>query len=119
MAAALQPANVPAVQVGDFDFELPAAAIAQAPAEPRDAARLLVFERGTGRSEHAVFAALPRLLRPGDLLVLNDTRVRPWRLCGQRDTGGRVECLILRIDGAAGEGFVKPSKKLAAGDVLA
>ena len=112
-------ANVRAVHVGDFDFELPAAAIAQAPAEPRDAARLLVFDRGTGRSEHTVFSDLPRFLRAGDLLVLNDTRVRPWRLCGRRETGGRVECLILRMAGANGEGFVKPSKKLTAGDVLA
>ena len=57
-----------------------------------------------------------RQIWPGDLLVRNDTRVRPWRLCGRRKTGGKVECLILQLRGSEGEGFVKPSKKLAPGE---
>ncbi|MGE3172645.1 MAG: tRNA preQ1(34) S-adenosylmethionine ribosyltransferase-isomerase QueA [Planctomycetota bacterium] len=107
------------MDVADFDFELPAAAIAAAPAEPRDHSRLLVLDRGGEPLRHASFRDLPEFLRPGDLLVLNDTRVRPWRLLGRRASGGRVECLILRLDGDRAEGFVKPSKKLAVGDELA
>ncbi|MBK8096000.1 MAG: tRNA preQ1(34) S-adenosylmethionine ribosyltransferase-isomerase QueA [Planctomycetes bacterium] len=105
--------------VADFDFVLPPHLIAARPAEPRDSSRLLVLERGTGVCSHHVFRDLPTFLRAGDLLVLNDTRVRPWRLLGRRATGGKVECLILRLSGARGEGFVKPSKKLGVGDVVA
>lgn len=105
--------------VSDFDFVLPPHLIAARPAEPRDSSRLLVLERATGVCSHHVFRDLPTFLRAGDLLVLNDTRVRPWRLLGRRATGGKVECLILRLSGAHGEGFVKPSKKLGVGDVLA
>jgi S-adenosylmethionine:tRNA ribosyltransferase-isomerase len=90
--------------------------------EPRDGSRLCVFDRATGATQHRVFAELPELLAPGDLLVLNDTRVRPWRLCGRRNSGGRVECLILRLQTEAGvsrgEGFVKPSQKLRPGDCV-
>lgn len=104
------------VHVTEFDFELPPSSIATSPAEPRDRSRLCVVDRRSGTETHAVFADLPSFLRKGDLLVLNDTRVRPWRLCGKRATGGRVECLILQLRGADGEGFLKPSKKLAVGD---
>ena len=95
--------------VADFDYDLPAHAIALQPAEPRDSARLLVHDRATRTTQHRVFRELPELLRQGDLLVLNDTRVRPWRLRGLRAPGGRVECLILQLRGQRGEGFVKPS----------
>lgn len=107
-----------AVLVTDFDFPLPPHLIASTPAEPRDSARLLVHDRRTGDSQHQVFRDLPGFLRAGDLLVLNDTRVRPWRLRGRRATGGACECLLLRLDGAVGEGFVKPSKKLRSGDTV-
>jgi S-adenosylmethionine:tRNA ribosyltransferase-isomerase len=107
------------VLASEFDFELPAGRIAARPAEPRDAARLLVHDRRTRATQHRVFRDLPELLRPGDLLVLNDTRVQPWRLRGRRATGGAVECLLLQLDAAGrGEAFVKPSKKLRAGDVV-
>src|SRR5262245_41828829 len=79
---------------------------------------MLVHDRGTRVNAHRVVADLPQYLRPGDLLVLNDTRVRPWRLRGKRASGGAVECLLLRVQGDAGEAFVKPSKKLHRGDVL-
>ncbi|HLQ38929.1 MAG TPA: S-adenosylmethionine:tRNA ribosyltransferase-isomerase, partial [Planctomycetota bacterium] len=106
------------MQVDDFDYELPPARIANVPAEPRDAARLLVYDRSTRAIVHAAFTDLPALLRAGDLLVRNDTRVRPWRLCGQRRSGGKVECLLLRLQGAAGAGYLKPSKKLRPGELL-
>lgn len=106
------------MRVSDFDFHLPAELIATAPAEPRDASRLMVLDRASGAVEHRRFRDLPQLLREGDLLVLNDTRVRPWRLRGRRSSGGAVECLLLAVDGDRAEGFVKPSKKLRAGDVV-
>jgi S-adenosylmethionine:tRNA ribosyltransferase-isomerase len=83
------------VNVSDFDFELPEALIAQEAAE-RGASRLLVLRRDTGAVEHTMFSDLERCLRPGDLLVLNDTRVFPARLIGRRDpSGGDVECLLM------------------------
>ena len=105
--------------VTDFDFELPPSAIAVQPAEPRDHARLFVHERASRRDEHAHVFDLPRFLRPGDLLVLNDTKVMPWRLRGRRATGGAVECLLVQVDVEAGEAFVKPSNKLRVGERVA
>ncbi len=102
--------------VTDFDFSLPPHLLASRPVEPRDRARLYVHDRRTRSDEHAHVADLPRFLRAGDLLVLNDTRVLPWRLRGRRATGGAVECLLVRLDGEVGEAFVKPSKKLQVGD---
>ena len=104
--------------VSDFDFELPDELIAKAPAEPRDSSRLLRLDRATGDVTHHRFTDLPGFLRTGDLLVLNDTRVRPWRLRGRRSSGGAVECLLLAVEGEVAEGFVKPSKKLRVGDVV-
>ncbi len=78
-----------------FDFELPQHLIAQRPAVPRDSARLLHLPRDGGPAEHVV-RDLPSLLRPGDLLVFNDTRVIPARLYGTRESGGRVEALLLQ-----------------------
>jgi S-adenosylmethionine:tRNA-ribosyltransferase-isomerase (queuine synthetase) len=73
-----------------FDYDLPERLIAQQPATPRDAARLLVVRRDTGTLEHHVFRDLPDLLSPGDLLVLNDTKVIPARVVGRRErTGGK------------------------------
>ncbi|MBI3332878.1 MAG: tRNA preQ1(34) S-adenosylmethionine ribosyltransferase-isomerase QueA [Candidatus Omnitrophica bacterium] len=78
-------------------YDLPRELIAQKPCEPRDAARLLVLERRSGRISHRIFRDLPEFLHPGDCLVLNDTEVLPARLRGRRaDTGGKVELLILR-----------------------
>jgi len=80
----------------EFDYELPPDRIAQQPAEPRDRARLMVLNRVTGTIEHRVFSEIGDYLGPGDLLVLNDTRVIPARLYGQKaGTGGRVEMLLL------------------------
>ena len=80
-----------------FDYTLPEHLIAQEPAARRDESRLLVVRRGTGELEHRVFRDLPELLAPGDLVVLNDTRVLPARVVGRRErTGGKWEGLFLR-----------------------
>src|SRR5690606_8590103 len=85
--------------MADFDYTLPPEAIAQEPVEPRDASRLLVLHRGDGRLEHRIFRELPQYLRPGDVLVVNESRVRPARLVGgQEGTGGVAELLLLRPD---------------------
>jgi S-adenosylmethionine:tRNA ribosyltransferase-isomerase len=83
------------VKTSDFDYELPESAIAQEPAVPRDAARLLVYDIARDRTEHRTARDLPEILRAGDLLVVNDTRVRPARLFGRRASGGSVELLML------------------------
>ena len=105
----------------DFlDYELPPDLIAQAPAEPRDSARLLTLDRSTGRLGHRVFAEIAELLRPGDLLVLNDSRVLHARLLGQREsTGGRWEGLFLtaRADGTW-ELMTKTGGKPTAGETI-
>jgi S-adenosylmethionine:tRNA ribosyltransferase-isomerase len=84
----------------DYDYDLPPGRIAQSPARVRDRARLLALDRATGAIEHVRFAGLPGLLRPGDLLVLNDTAVRQARLFGRKTaTGGRVEATLLAPEG--------------------
>jgi S-adenosylmethionine:tRNA ribosyltransferase-isomerase len=83
----------------DFDYQLPPECIAQTPVEPRDSSRLMVLQRQTGQIEHAVFRELGNYLHPGDLLVLNETRVIPARLYAQKLTGGKVELLLLKLDG--------------------
>ena len=112
------------MNVSDFDFDLPEPLIAQEAAE-RGRSRLLVLRRDTGAVEHAMFADLERFLRPGDLLVLNDTRVFPARLIGRRDpSGGEVECLLMGrprpLDGAEPgaeewDALVHPGQKLKPG----
>lgn len=83
------------MQLSDFDFELPEDRIARHPVEPRDASRLLVLRRRDGALEHHGFGELPGLLAPGDLLVVNDSRVLPARLYFRKPTGGRVELLLV------------------------
>ena len=107
------------MDAADLDYELPADAIAQVPAEPRDAARLLV-DRGPARgAEHRTVADLPDLLEADDLLVVNDTRVIPARLHLRKPTGGAVEVLLLeRRPEGHWEALVKPSRRVPAGTVL-
>ncbi len=85
-----------AMRVSDFDYELPQELIAQYPLPERASSRLLVLE--DQRAEDAAFGAIESLLRPGDLLVLNDTRVIPARVFGQKASGGQVEVLVERIE---------------------
>lgn len=103
-----------------FDYDLPPDAIAQAPIEPRDAARLLVAVADDGAVEHRRVADLPDLLAPGDLLVLNTTRVLPARLHLRKPTGGRVEVLLLEPDGDDWhwQALVRPSRRLPRGTTL-
>jgi S-adenosylmethionine:tRNA ribosyltransferase-isomerase len=99
-----------------FDYPLPESQIAQSPVEPRDASRLLVLDRRTGEVQHRSFRDLPELLAPGDLLVLNDTRVLPARLVGAKPTGGRAEALLLRDQGGdRWEAMVFPGRRLDVG----
>lgn len=85
------------MNLSDFDYELPEAMIAQTPVEPRDSARLLVLERTSGGLTHTRFSEIGSFLRPGDVLIFNDTRVIPARLFARKaQTGGRVELLLLK-----------------------
>lgn len=102
--------------VTDFDYELPQERIAQHPMEPRDHSRLLVVDKHTGAIEHKHFYDLPSYLKPGDVLVFNDTRVIPARLHGTKDTGAHVEVFLLtRKNATDWEVLVRPGKKLQVG----
>jgi S-adenosylmethionine:tRNA ribosyltransferase-isomerase len=107
------------MKTSDFDYELPQGLIAQTPVEPRDASRLLVVHRDSGELEHRVFRDVGEYLRPGDLLVLNQTRVIPARLFGRKaETGGQVELLLLnRRDEHTWEALVR-GKGLRPGVVI-
>jgi S-adenosylmethionine:tRNA ribosyltransferase-isomerase len=108
------------VRTADFDYDLPSGMIAQAPAEPRDSCRLLVLDRTSGQIDHRVFTDLVEYVRPGDLLVVNETRVMPARLRGVKEgTGGAVEVLLLRERGRdTWECLVKPGRRLQPGSKL-
>src|SRR5213082_2627897 len=110
------------MDVREFDFYLPADLIAQEPSADRAAARLLHLRRDTGSISHSTVSALPDLLRAGDLLVVNNTRVFPARLLGHRvPSGGAVECLLTaRLDTPAAddelwEALMHPGQKLKPG----
>ncbi|MGI9648240.1 MAG: S-adenosylmethionine:tRNA ribosyltransferase-isomerase, partial [Acidimicrobiia bacterium] len=103
------------MQIEDFDYQLPADAIAQMPAEPRDAARLLVV--GDPPVDTA-FTNLPDYLTEGDLLVVNATRVRAARLQGTRPSGGAVELLLLDQTRDGWEALARPARKLRPGMLL-
>ncbi len=104
------------MDVTDFDYDLPQELIAQTPVEPRDSSRLLVMDKNTGELEHRHFYNLPEYLKPGDLLVFNDTRVIPARLHGFKTTGAHVEVFLLtRKNATDWEVLVKPGKKLQKG----
>src|ERR1700761_6053697 len=104
-----------------FDFELPAERIALRPAQPRDAARLLVVEPG-GSLQDRVVSDLPQWLKPGDQIVVNDTKVISAQLRGRRigrETEPKSEAtLIKRLDASRWQALVKPAKKLAQGDIV-
>lgn len=108
------------MRLTDFDYTLPPELIAQRPASPRDSSRLLVVDRATGRIEHRIFREIGDHLRPGDVLVVNDTRVIPARLRGRRPgTRGVVELLLLRPGtGGAWEALVRPGRRLKPGTVV-
>jgi S-adenosylmethionine:tRNA ribosyltransferase-isomerase len=102
-----------------LDYHLPEELIAQTPVEPRDAARLLLVDRQTETLQDRRFFELPEILRPDDLLVLNDTRVRPARMLTRRETGGLVELLLLaRGTGGSWTALAKPARRLRPGEHL-
>ena len=104
------------MKTADFDFQLPEELIAQTPLDRRDASRLLTLDKSTGELGHYHFYDLPRFLRPGDCLVLNDSRVLPARLIGRRPTGGSCEVLLLVDKGDnQWECLVRPGRKLKPG----
>jgi S-adenosylmethionine:tRNA ribosyltransferase-isomerase len=111
----------PAIKISDFDYDLPPELIAQTPLEPRDASRLLVLKRATGTIEHRHFYNIGEYLRPGDLLIANQSRVIPARLLGHKvQTGGAAEVLLLaeRLDLGFDywEALVRPGRRLHEGD---
>ena len=104
------------MKLSDFMYDLPEARIAQTPAEPRDHSRLMVLHRDTGAIEHRRFYDIIEYLNPGDCLVINDTKVIPARLYGERPTGGACEVLLLKQLGPKRwETLVRPGKKLKPG----
>ena len=109
------------MRISEFDFELPEALIAQRPAEPREAARLLVLPRAGGRTDRGTVAELPERLPPRSLLVVNDTRVIASRVFAEKPSGGRVELFVLGLGGAGEQVtcLARSSKPLRAGTVLA
>jgi S-adenosylmethionine:tRNA ribosyltransferase-isomerase len=105
------------MRTADFDYDLPSGLIAQEPVHPRDACRLMVVDRSSGRIEHRTFADLGQYLHSGDLLVVNDTKVLPARLRGVRaEGGGEIEVLLLRQRYTnAWECLVRPGRRLRPG----
>ena len=107
------------MKTSDFYYDLPEELIAQTPLEKRDASRLMLLDKVTGATENRHFYELPELLREGDCLVLNDSRVLPARLFGRRPTGGAVEVLLLTDKGErCWECLVRPGRKARPGDRL-
>jgi S-adenosylmethionine:tRNA ribosyltransferase-isomerase len=111
--------TAPPFRTADFDFALPPEQIAQTPAERRDASRLLVVHRDSGRLEHRTFADLVEYVPAGDALVLNETRVFPARLLGRKPTGAPAEVFLLHPEGGEDErlwrALVRPGAKLKPG----
>jgi S-adenosylmethionine:tRNA ribosyltransferase-isomerase len=106
-------------EIGAYEFHLPPELVAQEPLSARDASRLLVLGRATGALEHRAFAELPELLRPGDLLVTNRSRVFPARLLGRRPGGGEAEVLLVRrLEPGLWEAMVRPGRRLRPGVVV-
>ncbi len=105
------------MQTKDFNFELPEELIAQVPIEDRTASKLMVLNKANGQIDHKIFKDVIDYLKPGDCLVLNNTRVIPARLFGIRESGALVEFLLLkRLDHHTWETLVKPGKKARIGD---
>ena len=112
-------ARPPGSRTSDYDYPLPDERIAQRPAEPRDASRLLVVDRASGSLAHRTFRDLAELIPAGDAIVVNTTRVFRARLLGHRESGGPAEILLLRpIDATHYEAMIHPGGKLRPGRVV-
>lgn len=107
------------IKRSDFNYYLPEELIAQAPIEPRDSSRMLVFDKKSGERADRYFYDLPEFLKPGDVVVVNNTRVIPARLIGRKPTGAVCEVLLLkRLDYVTWECIVKPGKRLQEGSTI-
>ena len=108
------------MRTSDFDYDLPPELIAQTPVEPRDSSRLLVLERATGRIQHRRFTQVLDYLRPGDVMVFNQSRVIPARIRGRRQgTGGRVQLLLLRRESPGlWQALGQPGRGLRPGSII-
>ena len=107
------------MRTAELEYDLPSCLIAQAPAEPRSSARLLVYDRATREIRHRVFTDLLAELGPDDLVVVNDTRVLHARIHARRATGGAVELLLLERNGDGGwDALARPARRLRAGETL-
>ena len=106
------------MHLSDFDYELPKELIAQRPLEKRDSCRLMVLDRKKGTVENRSFHHIIEYLRPGDCLVMNDSKVIPARIFGTKEeTGAKIEFLLIkRIEGDTWETMVRPGKRLKPGD---
>ena len=107
------------MKLSDLDYPLPKEKIALFPTEDRPAAKLLCVDRTSGVCSHRIFRELPELLKPTDLLVLNDTKVLPARLLGKRTTGGKVEALLLKeVGDNVWEALLKPGGRVKEGQII-
>ena len=108
------------MKTSDFYYDLDKSLIAQTPLPNRDESKLLVYDRGNGKTEHRIFSDITRYLRPGDALVLNETKVLPARLLGaKKGAGAACEILLLkRICADSWEAILKPGRRLRPGDII-
>ncbi len=107
------------LKTSDFNYELPERLIAQSPVSPRDAARMLVYDKATGKTEHKIFRDILDYLSPNDVLVLNNTRVIPARLFSRKVTGAKIEVFLLkRLNLTDYEALLKPARKAPVGTKL-
>lgn len=124
MVAITQRKRIEILKIEEFDFHLPEELIAQSPAPRRELARMMVIDRKTGSLDHRNFYNLPEYLLPGDVLVVNDSRVIPARLLGSKVTGGKVEIFLLKEEKGGEEGrnvwqvLVKPARGVREGTVI-
>ena len=104
------------MKVSEFDYELPEELIAQTPIKKRDESRLMILDKENKKIEHKIFKDILEYLKPGDVLVRNNTKVLPARIYGKKDTGANVEFLLLKnIEGDIWESIVRPGNKLRVG----
>ncbi|MGB9787419.1 tRNA preQ1(34) S-adenosylmethionine ribosyltransferase-isomerase QueA [Dictyoglomus turgidum] len=104
------------LKLSDYDYYLPEELIAQEPAEPRDSSRLMLVNRRTGEIDITIFREIKNYLKSGDVLVLNNTKVIPARLYGKKDTGAKIEVLLLKkVEEGVYEALVKPGKRAKIG----
>ena len=104
------------MKVSEFDYELPEELIAQTPIKKRDESRLMILDKENKKIEHKIFKDILEYLKPGDVLVRNNTKVLPARIYGKKDTGANVEFLLLKnMEGDVWESIVRPGNKLRVG----